>query len=569
MVEENTVKSLLDAVLPEISLDHMTSTIDKFNTLYRYTGYPQGEEAVTYISAKLKEYKVPFKTYEYEAYLGLPLEASVTVLSPVQKKLKAYGDVFSGEVSALRGELYYDEDSEKKHLTDLEMADRLKKCSERIVLSWASGDFINKAYRAGAKAVIHISPTKGGYIHHSGIGAIWGNPGSDDWYQHTHAPALGISREDGENLITLLKTQTVQVELNIKMDNTIRKSHMPVAFIKGKSSKFVLLSNHYDSWYEGITDNATSDAITLELARVLQKHSGELERSVVIAWWSGHSDGRYAGSAWFADNEWELMQNECVGHINLDLTGCKLAKQIRARTTLMEGFNFTANIIEKYTGRRPDEYIPMIRGADESFMGFDIPVSIMLKYEPLPEERVSPCPSGGPWWHTEFDTIDKLDKDILLRDAYINATMALHLLNDPVFPVQVPEFLEEMKKFIYQIQEGLDQEYTLQPVQDILEQLTPYVTKFQTALEQGRVSDALLKKIAGELVRLTYTRASRFYQDPAVGELPFPGLRDAYGLTRNNCRPEVYLKAHTTFVRQRNRLLYGLKKILKKLKTTL
>ena len=368
------IRMFADKIVGELQQDNMLATINKFNTLYRYTGYPEGEEAALYLQKKLDEYGIDNKMYEYEAFLGLPLEASVEVTSPEKFTIKAIGDVFSGAAKNLEGKLYYDVYSEKANLTDLEQQERLAACKGKIVLSRGKADFINKAYLAGALAVLHISITKGGYIHHCGIGTIWGNPASEDISKHTFAPTAGISWEDGAKLCELLRKGSVSVKLNIKMDNTIRRSHMPVAFIKGASSKYILISCHYDSWYEGITDNAVSDAIALELARVLQEHKKELKRSVKICWWSGHSDGRYAGSAWFCDKEWVDLQENCMGHINMDLTGCKLAKQIRSRTTLMEGINFTSDLIAEFTGNRPTEYIPMIRGADQSFLGVDVPI---------------------------------------------------------------------------------------------------------------------------------------------------------------------------------------------------
>ena len=63
----------------------------------------------------------------------------------------------------------------------------------------------------------------------------------------------------------------------------------------------MLVHGHYDCWEVGVGDNATGDATLLELARVLWVIARRLRRSVKLAWWPGHSTGRYAGSTWFAD----------------------------------------------------------------------------------------------------------------------------------------------------------------------------------------------------------------------------------------------------------------------------
>ena len=124
----------------------------------------------------------------------------------------------------------------------------------------------------------------------------------------------------------------MDAEVTIEMETKIRRSSMVAVDIKGKSDSFVLVSGHYDSWYEGITDNAVSDAILLEYARVLYAHRSELKRGVRIAWWSGHSDGRFSGSTWYCDSHYADLRKNCVAHVNLDLTGCKNSEQIVART---------------------------------------------------------------------------------------------------------------------------------------------------------------------------------------------------------------------------------------------
>ena len=187
-----------------------------------------------------------------------------------------------------------------------------------------------------------------------------------------------------------------------------------------------------------------------------------------IAWWSGHSDARYAGSTWYCDEHLDELNKKCVADINLDLTGCKLAEQVRARTTCMEGEDFTASVIEGYKAK---PYIPMIRGGDQSFWGAHIPIDIMFKYEPVDEKRVSACPSGGPWWHTEQDTLDKLDNDILYRDALMNLKIACRILNSQVLPVEMCGFVEKMQGFLNDINASTEPDFDLTQVINAIEKI--------------------------------------------------------------------------------------------------
>jgi len=60
------------------------------------------------------------------------------------------------------------------------------------------------------------------------------------------------------------------------------------------------------------------DATLLELARVLDAHREQLRRDVWVAWWPGHSTGRYAGSTWFTDEFAQELTQRCVAHVNID-----------------------------------------------------------------------------------------------------------------------------------------------------------------------------------------------------------------------------------------------------------
>jgi len=93
------------------------------------------------------------------------------------------------------------------------------------------------------------------------------------------------------------------VSVSTSLDTGWRRIPVLVAEIPGNRvpDEFVLLHGHLDSWHVGVGDNATGDATMLELARVFWQHRDDLTRTVRIAWWSGHSHGRYAGSTWYAD----------------------------------------------------------------------------------------------------------------------------------------------------------------------------------------------------------------------------------------------------------------------------
>jgi len=557
-------EDLSEKIISELNYKNMLATVNHFSHLYRYTGHPDGEAAVDYLVAKLDEYGITADRLFYDAYLSLPLDAKVDMFFPSEKSVKVIAAVYSGEAKGLAGDLLYDGWSNERHSGQEEYERHFEPFKGKIVLTrTGGGKYAIRAARAGALAVIHMWPSGEDLHHHSSIGTVWGTPTPAERGSFPFIPYVEMTKRDGEDLLRLLGNGPVRLSLNVKMDNGIRRSSMPIVNIPGKSRKFVLISGHYDSWYEGITDNAVSDAILLEFARVFHQHRNLLNRSVKIAWWSGHSDGRYAGSTWYCDSHWEELSSDCVAHINIDLAGCRNADQVRVRTTLMEGSCFTDRMIREFAHHEPKPYIPMVRGADQSFWGVGIPLSIMPKYEAIPEKSDFRCPSGGPWWHTDADTIDKLDETFMIRDAKLNAKIASLILNSDRLPVNLTGFLGEMTQILNDIDSKLEDEFDLTPVYGCLHTLEDSIVKLEEAMKRERDTDEILKLVAGELVRIVYSSSSPYYQDPAVEQMPFPLLRKACNATPSNCSAGYYLFLQTEFLRQRNRLVGQMKRIIK------
>ena len=140
-------------------------------------------------------------------------------------------------------------------------------------------------------------------------------------------PIITINRPDGEELIAKLRQGPVRIAFSNRTDTGWREIPVLVAEVKGARfpDEFVLLHGHLDSWHIGIGDNATGDATLLELARVFSAPPGQAGRTLRIAWWSGHSHGRYAGSTWYADTFADDIVANCVAHVNCDSPGCRWA----------------------------------------------------------------------------------------------------------------------------------------------------------------------------------------------------------------------------------------------------
>ena len=176
--------------------------------------------------------------------------------------------------------------------------------------------------RRGALAQIYIHP--GERIHEGICTPIWGAPTLESIGRKPTTPVVCINHPDGESLIAAVQQGAVRASVRTWLREGWMRCLLPVAEIRGHEDpdEFLLVHGHYDSWYEGIGDNATGDAALLELARVLWTLRDRLKRSVRIAWWPGHSTGRYAGSTWYADTFADELDEHCIAQLDIDSPGC-------------------------------------------------------------------------------------------------------------------------------------------------------------------------------------------------------------------------------------------------------
>src|SRR5690606_8249317 len=106
---------------------------------------------------------------------------------------------------------------------------------------------------------------------------------------------------------------------------------------------FVLFAGHVDSWHYGAMDNASANAVMLEIARILAGQ--RLYHGVRLAFWSGHSHGRYAGSAWYADHFFAELDRRCVAHVYIDSVGGRGADSLRDGYAMPETWAVAAQAV--------------------------------------------------------------------------------------------------------------------------------------------------------------------------------------------------------------------------------
>jgi hypothetical protein len=557
------------SILADVSLDAPWELVETFSRFPRWK--PQDVNAACdLIVGRLKRHGVPVTVHEPEIYLSIPFHAEVRAVGAVYKaKPPAYSRsvpdgleapvvyvpaTYSKSISTL-----FDKNQDQ----DLASADRIR---GKIVISegFSFPGKILEFEQKGAVGVIAINP---GADSHWGIcTSIWGTPDLDDLPRKPTIPVVAVNNPDGAALIALAE-KGGKATLVTQLDEGWYRQKIPVVEVPGTTEpeKFVLVHGHYDSWDVGVGDNATGDATLLELARVLWKNRTSLKRSVRIAWWPGHSTGRYAGSTWYADAFALDLDRNCVAQINCDSPGCRWATTFQNISWMSEAEGYVQEVIKALTGLPSHGERPH-RAGDYAFNNIGLSSFLMLS-STMPDDlraekgyyAVGGC-GGNIAWHTEHDMIEIADRDLLLRDIKVYLAAVLGVANADVLPFDWRATAREFAETLTRYQAAAGDHVDFRPTRDALARLTKALDGFYTAVAIGTVTAAAANKVIQGLARIlvpaNYAKEARFRHDPALPAPPLPTIAVATEI-RSMAADKIGF-AKITLVRGQNRLVAAL-----------
>lgn len=544
--------TLLDELSPEVPW----ALIERFTTLVRESGSEDERESARYIAARLKEFGVPHQVYEPDLFLSVPVKSSLLVDG---KTIRAKSPAFStttgpkGVTGTLVSipSLYSPRSVDLFDVTPASNADVKGKIV--IIDGYGGPPPVRLFEQMGAIGQIYINP--GVDIHWGICTTIWGAPDLDNASRQPRTPVISISRPDGEALLKQAESGPVEVTLFTELKEGWMPSPVIVADIKGKEEpdRFVLVHGHYDSWDVGIGDNAVGDATLLELARVFYNHRDQLGRSLKVAWWPGHSTGRYAGSTWFADNFGLELARNCIAQVDIDSPGCRWATEYYDISWMTETEEFCKQAIKDVTGKDSHGERPHQAG-DYSFNNIGISSFFML-LSAMPKELLKEkdyYPVGGCGsniaWHTENDTLEIADRDNLMRDLRVYVATLQRTLNNALHPFDFRKLAAEFQQTLTNYNNGVSGEVDFSPAFDALRALSSALDKLYakgSALLNRPITDPAVRayndailELGRTLIQINYTRQGMFRTEPAVKIAPLPDLAPAtdYGKTSGHQR---------------------------------
>lgn len=235
------------------------------------------------------------------------------------------------------GEVVYVSEGTKECYQDLEVKDKIVLVDTECYHTYRFDSLFIQAESRGAKAIIATVTDRGPGTYRDDLITI------QNLQNHVGIPAVMMTKRDGETLRDILKSEE-KLEVSIEMDLTLGKSnaHYVYGTIPGKKSdSFILLCSHYDAYWEGFQDNASSVGSVLTIAKAMIDSGYEPENTFVFisngAEEFGTKDTRYdfcAGAnairrdhpEWMQNtillNNFELSAISDVDHLELNIAPC-------------------------------------------------------------------------------------------------------------------------------------------------------------------------------------------------------------------------------------------------------
>ena len=554
----------------EVSPDVLMEHVRAIAAWERESGSAGEARAFDYIEDTLKRFGLAVERREVEALISLPEEGRLTL--PGGEVIQGLTHSFSPSAEALEGELVDAGEGTPGDYARVRAEGKIA-----LVSGLATPGKAWAAQQAGTLAQVFVNAD---HLHNMIVSTVWGTPAPDTAWRLPRTPCLSIRHADAERLRQLLWVRLHQGAVRITLTTRVRTGWIPipllVAHLDGHvEDRFVLLSGHVDSWHHGAMDNAAANATMLEVARLLGGRRDRLRRGLRVAFWSGHSHGRYAGSAWYADHAWSELHRRCVLHLNADSTGARGATDYSTLHATEDAQLFAEAVVRDLTGQ-PARGRRISRAGDQSFWGAGVPSAFMsLSGIPRQDTELSRTmerllgTSGFPWWwHTREDTVDKIDAGVLTLDTKVYLSAALRAVNAPVLPLDHAWTARALLAVVEELRTASASRFDLAPVATAARGLVERADALATALARlaattpgaaalERANRALVR-LSRILVPLAYTTGDPFRHDLALPQAPLAGLQAVRDLARLEPHADDFKFAAAALTRERNRVVHAL-----------
>jgi hypothetical protein len=570
-------KKILDELSTESAFRHMKFLVDEIGE--RIAGTEKIRKAAEYIRDEMKEYGLESAIDTFYIYHSYPKTAELKVIFPKTKVIetKPCCHIASTLPEGLEGDLIYVGVGSEESYEGNDIKGKIALAD----MTWAPPrpEKARIAEEKGAKALIIMNwgPKGNPVIQMGATKSVWGNPTPETFKKIPQIPVISITRAAGECLKNLCMEGKVKIWMRAEATREWVKSNQPIGIIKGKErpEEIILIGAHLEAWGKTAICNSSGNSLILELARVLAKHKDHLKRSIIFNFWDGHEIAEAAGSTWFVDTHWDVLNKNCIAYVNVDNPGIK-GTSIPITTSVPEIDDFLKNTEEEIWGKE-GERRNAYKGGDESFFGVGVPyISFYTGYSSDILKKLNYA-SLSPWLHSDADKIDKIDKRLFEKHLHLYTLYILRLCNSLIIPYDFVPVANKLLNDLKELEVILRNKRNLSDLIDkakkfkkSTEELNVYKKKIKELYKEGgerqskEVKESVdllnrcLIKISRELSNIMRTEAGRYDHDPygySIAKKPIPILyTPVKRLAEIDKKCDEFKLWNTKFIREKNRV---------------
>lgn len=401
---------------------------------------------------------------------------------------------------------------------------------------------VYQAYLKGAAALIAVQSGGYGEVDEEALNA-------QDIAGPEDAPAFSISRKDAAGLLKLLEKEE-ELSVTFDADTRVRRNcttYNIAGSIPGEHpERMVLLSAHYDSYFNGFQDDNTAVAMMLGIARALLRSGVKPKNTIVICAMAAEEWGVIDSNFDWSTGAYEQVftaHPEWVGKVIADLNFelPALAHGTRARIrSCYEYVDFLEEYLEELpnlTRAYPEETkvtAPIETWSDDFSMAIAGIPSMVNDF------------TGGSFmethYHSQFDNDGFYDERVYKLHHELFALLLLALDETAVVPLQFARVAERVLSGIDKCREVLEREEITAALKGRKEELVRELERAES-IYRGKV-----EKYREEYAQVR--RTNRTYRELLHGNQP----EEAEKLYRESREQEKkllarFLEEQNTFVR--------------------
>jgi Iap family predicted aminopeptidase len=379
----------------------------------------------------------------------------------------------------------------------------------------------------GAKAIIAVN--NGGYAEISDNALnVQDMCGPED------TPALGMSKADGEKLKALLsKNKTLKIGLDV--DSQVKrdqKAYNIVGEIPGKDpDSLIILSSHYDGYFEAFQDNATAVALTMGIAKGILDSGYKPEKTIIIIahaaeeW--GTADTRYDWSVGAYNQVFKLRPDwagKSFAMLNFEQPGSEHVKTQEIRT-VYEYKTFIESIADRikpsvagvYEGGIKVTTPPRTWADDFSYSIAGIP-TIRNDYVGASFMKTT--------YHTNYDTKATYNEKAFNYNHQLYAQIVYELDQKAVLPMDFSTRFTEFKNTLDKdllLETGNEGKKLLSNLDEILKmsesltkQLSDINNKYEKAVKDNNSTEIKKYKTKAEIINKQLLALYKYCQDSFI-----------------------------------------------------